>query len=50
MAQSGQAATNMTTTGDSIGDMLRETADQLFQAHCDTATQRAAGEDRISWG
>ncbi len=26
----------------SVGDMLRETADRLFQAQCDTATQRLA--------
>nr|WP_294509317.1 acyl-CoA dehydrogenase family protein [uncultured Rhodopila sp.] len=25
-----------------VGDMLRETAHRLFQAHCDTATQRSA--------
>lgn len=30
--------------GDTIGDMLRETAGRLFQAHCDTATQRNAGQ------
>jgi acyl-CoA dehydrogenase len=47
MAESGQAATDITTTGDSVGDMLRETADRLLQAHCDTATQRAA--DQGTW-
>jgi acyl-CoA dehydrogenase len=31
----------------SVGEMLRETADRLFQAHCDTATQRAA--DQGTW-
>jgi len=31
----------------SVGDMLRETADRLFQAHCDTATQRLA--DQGTW-
>ena len=30
-----------------VGDMLRETADRLFQAHCDTATQRSA--DQGTW-
>ena len=29
---------------DTIGDMLRETADRLFQAHCDTATKRTADQ------
>jgi acyl-CoA dehydrogenase len=29
---------------DSVGDMLRETADRLFQAHCDTAIQRTADQ------
>jgi acyl-CoA dehydrogenase len=33
--------------GDSVGDMLRETAHRLFQAHCDTATQRSA--DQGTW-
>nr|WP_294529505.1 acyl-CoA dehydrogenase family protein [uncultured Rhodopila sp.] len=28
----------------SVGEMLRETAHRLFQAHCDTATQRAADQ------
>ena len=28
----------------SLGEMLRETADRLFQAHCGTATQRAADQ------
>ncbi len=32
----------MTGEDTAIGDMLRETADRLFQAHCDTATQRSA--------
>jgi len=32
---------------DTIGDMLRETAGRLFQAHCDTATQRSA--DQGTW-
>ncbi len=32
---------------DTIGDMLRETAGRLFQAHCDTATQRLA--DQGTW-
>jgi acyl-CoA dehydrogenase len=31
----------------SVREMLLETADRLFQAHCDTATQRAA--DRGTW-
>lgn len=31
----------------SVGDMLRETADRLFQAQCDTATQRQA--DQGTW-
>jgi acyl-CoA dehydrogenase len=30
-----------------VGDMLRETADRLFQTHCNTATQRSA--DQGSW-
>lgn len=41
----------MSDDADSIeagaGDMLRETADRLFQAHCDTATQRLA--DQGTW-
>src|ERR1700733_8142986 len=37
----------MTTHEQSVGEMLRETADRLFQAHCDTATQRAA--DQGDW-
>jgi acyl-CoA dehydrogenase len=37
----------MASEEQSIGDMLRETADRLFQARCDTATQRAA--DQGSW-
>jgi acyl-CoA dehydrogenase len=32
---------------DSVGAMLRETADRLFQAHCDTATRRSA--DQGTW-
>jgi acyl-CoA dehydrogenase len=32
---------------DSVGAMLRETADRLFEAHCDTVTQRAA--DQGTW-
>jgi acyl-CoA dehydrogenase len=44
MEASGQAATDMNTAGDSVGDMLRETADRLLLAHCDTATQRAADQ------
>jgi acyl-CoA dehydrogenase len=35
------------STTDNVGDMLRETADRLFQAYCDTATQRAA--DQGTW-
>jgi acyl-CoA dehydrogenase len=31
----------------SVGEMLRETADRLFQARCDTATRRAA--DQGAW-
>jgi acyl-CoA dehydrogenase len=37
----------MTGEDIAIGDMLRETADRLFQAHCDTATQRSA--DQGTW-
>jgi acyl-CoA dehydrogenase len=37
----------MNTSEKSIGEMLREAADRLFQAHCDTATRRAA--DQGSW-
>jgi acyl-CoA dehydrogenase len=37
----------MTDPNESVGDMLRETAARLFQAHCDTATQRSA--DQGSW-
>jgi acyl-CoA dehydrogenase len=29
---------------DTVGEMLRETANRLFQAHCDTATQRSADQ------
>ncbi len=34
-------------TADSTGDLLRETASRLFQAHCDTATLRSA--DAGTW-
>ena len=37
----------MTGEDIAIGDMLRETADRLFQTHCDTATQRSA--DQGTW-
>jgi acyl-CoA dehydrogenase len=37
----------MTSEDPSVGAMLRETADRLFQAHCDAATQRAA--DQGTW-
>jgi acyl-CoA dehydrogenase len=37
----------MSSQEQSIGEMLRETADRLFKAHCDTATQRAA--DQGAW-
>jgi acyl-CoA dehydrogenase len=30
----------------SVGEMLREAADRLFQAHCDTATRRAPDQGR----
>jgi acyl-CoA dehydrogenase len=46
MAVSGQPGADITAT-DSAGDMLRETADRLLAAHCDTATQRAA--DQGAW-
>jgi acyl-CoA dehydrogenase len=36
-----------TPEGDNVGDMLRETADRLFQARCDTAVQRSA--DQGTW-
>lgn len=36
----------MTSEEKPVGEMLRETADRLFQAHCDTATQRAADQGR----
>ncbi|HEY0181584.1 MAG TPA: acyl-CoA dehydrogenase family protein, partial [Rhodopila sp.] len=35
------------SSADSVGDMLRETADRLFQARCDVATQRSA--DQGTW-
>jgi acyl-CoA dehydrogenase len=35
------------SSADAVGDMLRETAARLFQAHCDTATQRVA--DQGTW-
>jgi acyl-CoA dehydrogenase len=34
----------MTDPNDTEGGMLRETADRLFQAHCDTATRRSADQ------
>ena len=37
----------MTNSDDTVGEMLRETAERLFQAHCDTATQRSA--DQGTW-
>jgi acyl-CoA dehydrogenase len=40
MTKPGQAP----TTPDSVGDMLRDTADRLLQAQCDAATQRAADQ------
>jgi acyl-CoA dehydrogenase len=47
-AGNGQIVTaTETSSGDNVGDMLRETADRLFQAHCDTATQRSA--DQGTW-
>jgi acyl-CoA dehydrogenase len=36
----------MTTQEQSIGEMLGETADRLFRAHCDTATRRAADQGK----
>jgi acyl-CoA dehydrogenase len=36
--------TSSLLSGDSAGEMLRETADRLFQAHCDAATQRSADQ------
>ncbi len=36
----------MNTKENSVGEMLREAADRLFQAHCDTATRRAADQGR----
>jgi acyl-CoA dehydrogenase len=36
----------MTTQEQSIGEMLRETANRLFRAHCDTETQRAADQGK----
>ena len=41
MEAAGNGKIMMSDTG---GDMLRETADRLFQAHCDTATQRLADQ------
>jgi acyl-CoA dehydrogenase len=38
---------NTPDSSSDTGDMLRETADRLFQAHCDTATQRSA--DQGTW-
>jgi acyl-CoA dehydrogenase len=35
------------SSGDSVGDLLRETAHRLFQLHCGTATQRSA--DQGTW-
>lgn len=32
------------TSGGSVGDMLRDTADRLFQTHCDSAAQRSADQ------
>ena len=50
-AMSGSDASSAGIIGsssdDNIGEMLRETADRLFQAHCDTATQRSA--DQGEW-
>jgi acyl-CoA dehydrogenase len=43
----GDGENLMVTEDVSVGDMLRETADRLFQVHCDTATQRAA--DAGTW-
>ena len=37
----------MTSQDQPVGEMLRETADRLFQAHCDTAVRRAA--DQGTW-
>jgi acyl-CoA dehydrogenase len=36
----------MNTKEKSVGEMLREAADRLFQTHCDTATRRAADQGR----
>ncbi|MEA2775125.1 MAG: hypothetical protein QOF90_531, partial [Acetobacteraceae bacterium] len=35
------------SANDDVGDMLRETADRLLQARCDTAVQRSA--DQGTW-
>ena len=40
-------STREAVADDSVGAMLRETADRLFQAHCDTATRRSA--DQGTW-
>ena len=37
----------MTSHDQSVGEMLRETADRLFQTHCDTTTRRSA--DQGTW-
>ncbi len=37
----------MNTEEKSVGEMLRESADRMFQAHCDTATRRTA--DQGTW-
>jgi acyl-CoA dehydrogenase len=47
-ARHGKGLNSMATSAsDNIGDMLRETADRLFQARCDTATRRSA--DQGTW-
>jgi acyl-CoA dehydrogenase len=50
-ARHGKKLTAMSTqevaADDTVGAMLRETADRLFQAHCDTATRRSA--DQGTW-
>jgi acyl-CoA dehydrogenase len=40
-------STREAAADDSVGAMLRETADRLFQAHCDAATRRSA--DQGTW-